>query len=270
MKKIFSFVLLMIVVATLPTMFTSCENDEPEGNKNSNNNSQTENNSQSGSETTEDQFDDLYGYWINSDRSGAMEFVKNNSYTCKVTYYTVTSNGLKNTSCDLNSISARFSCYNQDGHSLTVSILSNSKNRIVLQNLTSYYELSSYSFSRVTETVFYDYLEGKNNGNNDEPVDDKTKLVGSWKYEDYGDEYILTFYNSGRAEEEVWIDGDYLYTETGTYEYSNGRITEWNIEGSSFYQGFDELPWIVTFNSSTSMTLSGTGKYANKITLKKI
>ena len=67
------------------------------------------------------------------------------------------------------------------------------------------------------------------------------------------------------------MDGDFTYSENGTYKYSNGKITEWSIidEGSSFAQTFSDVPWTVKFISSTKMTLTGSGKYADTITLTK-
>lgn len=447
----------MVAVAIMPAVMASCEKDEPT-NVNPPSNTDPE-----PDEPEEDQFEDLYGFWINSDNTGAMEFTKSGS-NCNVRYYAHAEDGLKSKSSILYSVGTGFDALDTDGRHTEVKIISNSKNRIVLEKTGAYnttVDLSSYSFSRATENEFYDFLEGGNdepngsdenlnpegkvpssndygvdlglsvywadynvgstenteiggcygwgdvtgtyytedetmypnvnppsdisgteydiasykwgngwriptkeemeelidncditwqnwckcweftskiNGNSiklpyasvrdgkstfyDEcgywtstldktymaayalytlksgsdmdninhfkrsygfqirPVKDKTnidepdeaeKLIGSWKYNDYGDEFILTFYSNGNAREECYMDGDFTYSENGTYKYSNGKITEWSIidEGSAFAQTFSDVPWTVKFISSTKMTLTGSGKYADTITLTK-
>ena len=265
MKKI-QFLLLMAAVAIMPMLMASCEKDEPT-NVNPPSNTDPE-------EPEEDEFEDLYGYWINSDNTGAMEFAKSGA-KCNVRYYAPTNDGLKSMSSSLYSVGTGFNAISTDGGHTQVRIVSNSKNRIVLEKTGAYntwVDLSSYSFSRTTEKAFYDFLEGgKDEPNDPEESDDAAKLIGSWKYNDYGDEFILTFYSNGNAREECYMDGDFTYSENGTYKYSNGKITEWSIidEGSAFAQTFSDVPWTVKFISSTKMTLTGSGKYADTITLTK-
>ena len=258
----------MVAVAIMPAVMASCEKDEPT-NVNPPSNTDPE-----PDEPEEDQFEDLYGYWINSDNTGAMEFTKSGS-NCNVRYYAHTTDGLESYLSTLHywgSINSTFTAYTTEGDDISVRIVSNSKNRIVLEKYSGWGNLSSYSFSRTTEKAFYDFLEGgKDEPNDPEESDDAAKLIGSWKYNDYGDEFILTFYSNGNAREECYMDGDFTYSENGTYKYSNGKITEWSIidEGSSFAQTFSDVPWTVKFISSTKMTLTGSGKYADTITLTK-
>lgn len=264
MKKI-QFLLLMVAVAIMPAVMASCEKDEP-----------TNVNPPSNTDPEEDKFEDLYGYWINWDNTGAMEFTKSGS-DCNVRYYAHTTDGLESFSSTLyhySGTSGTFIAYTSEGVAIVVRIISNTKNRIVLEKQSGYSweNLSSYSFSRTTEKAFYDFLEGgKDEPNDPEESDDAAKLIGSWKYNDYGDEFILTFYSNGNAREECYMDGDFTYSENGTYKYSNGKITEWSIidEGSAFAQTFSDVPWTVKFISSTKMTLTGSGKYADTITLTK-
>lgn len=85
--------------------------------------------------------------------------------------------------------------------------------------------------------------------------DDVQKLLGTWIGHDSGETYTISFYSSGRAVEE-WTDGDEMERTTGTYKYSKGQITEWEMEdGSILVNVINEAPWTVTFKSSTKMVL---------------
>ena len=61
--------MLMVAIVAMPAVLTSCGDDETKTN---------------GTPNHEDEFENLYGYWINSDYSGAMEILENNSTSCKL------------------------------------------------------------------------------------------------------------------------------------------------------------------------------------------
>ena len=121
---------------------------------------------------------------------------------------------------------------------------------------------------------YYKYLDGSgNSSDNNEPEDEEAKkLIGTWVgydgtpgYEST-DKYTLTFYSSGKATEVCSYSGG-SETMTGTYKYSNGKITEWEMEDGSILMGtLGECPWIVTFITSTEITI---GKNNFSITFTK-
>lgn len=236
MKKIF-YLLLTVVVVAMPAVLTSCgETNEPK----------------------EDKFENLYGYWINSDYSGAMEIVegKNDSY-CSVRYFVYTPKGLISQERVYNG--NILGALTPDGEEIGVVVLSNSSNKLVLADHPGWESrLSSYVFSRVNESKFYEYLAG---GDNNEQDDEAKKLIGTWVGYDgtpgreSTDKYTLTFYSSGKATEVCSYSGG-SESMSGTYEYSNGKITEWEMEdGSILMNTLGECPWIVTFITSTEITI---------------
>lgn len=156
-KKIHYLPLLLLYILGIPLLLSSCNNDEPKANESSNPPSNPDENYKD--------FSDLYGYWINSDKSGAMNFVKHSSYQCKVLYYVYTTAFQKgyaeweslyggNTFSVLGPYNEGISgCL-----AIDVKISSNSPNKIVLKNSGNGEALSSYIFSRVTEEEFFNYL----------------------------------------------------------------------------------------------------------------
>lgn len=255
MKKI-NFLLLFAIIFTFPVILTSCGDDEPTP-------SQTK-------------LDDLYGYWINTDNSCAMNIVKYLPNSCKILSYTYSEKlPQKIDECE-SYYSPGGSFYIigsldeliNDCHLVYVKISSSSYNRMVLVNDEYAWEndfgyvLSSYIFNRVDEDTFYEYLA--NGGKNDSNVDAE-KLIGTWVGYDGDEKYTITFYSSGSVKE-VWTDGDDTETMNGTYKYSNGKITSWNVDGSILENVIGECPWPVNFNSATSMTL---GSGYNKMTFTK-
>ena len=272
MKKI-QFLLLMVAVAIMPAVMASCEKDEPT-NVNPPSNTDPE-----PDEPEEDQFEDLYGYWINSDNTGAMEFTKSGS-NCNVRYYAHTTDGLESYLSTLHywgSINSTFTAYTTEGDDISVRIVSNSKNRIVLEKYSGWGNLSSYSFSRVTEKAFYDFLEGGQDEPNDpEESDDAAKLIGTWVGYDgtpgleWTDKYTITFYSSGKAKEVCSFGGGGTESSSGTYKYSNGKITEWEMEDGSVLVNAlgdpSDSPWSVTFITPTEITIGD--KYSS-ITFNK-
>lgn len=103
----------------------------------------------------------------------------------------------------------------------------------------------------------------ENSENSKDPNNEETaKLIGSWVGYDgtpgleWTTKYVLTFYSNGRATEKWTCDGE-SDTCTGTYKYSNGKITEFlKEEGSVLEQAIGPCPWTVSFSSSTSMTIT--------------
>lgn len=227
-------------------------------------------------------FSNLYGYWLNSDKSGAMAISEYSKTQCRIVYY-VSFVGYEGD----NRYFDHESYYSKNGsftvltpfnysimgcHHEYVKISSNSYNKIILAHhsypSTTNDGLSSYIFSRVSEKEFFDYLESGGSSGSESGDDEKEedKLFGTWKGKDDDWTIKLTFYPSGKAVEE-WSDGYYSDVTTGTYTYSNGKITKWDMEdGSSLCNTIGDCPWPVVFTSSTQMTL---GSGYNKITFTK-
>ena len=249
MKKIYSFLLFMATVVAAPTILTSCGKDEANSD-----------------DVMVDPFENLYGYWINADKSGAIEIIKNSSSSCIVNYFVFTTSGIKVTTSQYTN-GGSFSAYDSNGvRQVSVKIISASQNKLILQELFSDNALTSYAFTRVTETEFQTYLEkGHGGNNNDEPeIDDAKNLIGTWVgYDgtpglDWTDKYTITFYSSGKAKE-VWSCGDDYDSMSGTYKYSNGKITEWEMEEGSILANTlgdpSDFPWIVTFITPTEIQI---------------
>lgn len=243
----------MVAIVAMPAVLTSCGDDETKTIETPN------------PEPKDDEFENLYGYWINSDYSGAMEILENNSTTCKIIYFVYTSEGLKSNVSLYNGYTS-FMALTPDGkYNVEVEVLSSSLNKLVLEDhYPSFQEtlLSSYVFSRVNESNFYKYLEGgENGGDNNEQEDDAKKLIGTWVGYDgtpgleSTDKYTLSFYSSGKAKE-VYSWDNSTESMSGTYKYSDGKITEWEMEeGSILMNTLGECPWIVTFVTSTKITI---------------
>lgn len=261
MKKLFSFLLLMVAIVAMPTVLTSCGDGAMETIETPN--------PEPDPEPEEDKFENLYGYWINSDYSGAMEILEYSSDKCKILYFVYTSEGLKtNESYYRGGSSDFFGALTPNGKNVTVEVLSSSLNKLVLEDAPGQgNHLSSYVFSRVDESKFYEYLEGKNSGNggdNNEQEDDAKTLIGTWVgYDgtpglDWTDKYTITFYSSGKATEVCSYSGGSEST-SGTYKYSNGKITEWKMEDGSALANTlgdpSDSPWTVTFITSTEITI---------------
>lgn len=266
MKKIL-LTLMLAAASILSTLtLTSCGDDEPVVNPQGGTTTQPET-----SDPADDSaFRSLYGYWLNSDNSGAMEIKRNSNSRCSVNYYVYTTNGVKSRSSDYYGGNSSFTALTPDGQiALSVRISSQTSTRILLEKQQSQYSnLSSYVFSKVSEDAFFHYIE---NGGNTSPEptpeeSDAQKLIGTWVGMDFSDTFTITFYSSGKASE-TWTDGYDTETSSGTYTFANGRITEWNMnEGSILSNTLGDCPWPVTFNSLTSITL---GSGYNKITFTK-
>lgn len=231
---------------SLPLLISSCgsdDGDEPNQTDNPN-----------------DEFADLYGYWINANESGAMEIKKTSGNYCDITYYANTASGVKSRSSAYYGSWSSINVLSPDGTKLgTATISSRTPSKILLKDGNGV--LSSTVFSCVSEDKFFKFFE--NGGNSNDPVtpdnpgndDDDQKLLGSWVGHDYDETYTITFYSSGRAVEE-WTDGDETVRTAGTYKYSKGQITEWDMEdGSILANVINDVPWNVTFESSTKMVL---------------
>lgn len=98
--------------------------------------------------------------------------------------------------------------------------------------------------------VYADYKSDSDFG------DDETKrLIGTWVGYDSTDKYTLTFHSSNKATEKLtYSEG--TFSMSGRYKYSDGKITEWNMEGGSvLINTLGECPWTVTFISSTKITI---------------
>ena len=98
-------------------------------------------------------------------------------------------------------------------------------------------------------------------GGSDFVNDETKKLIGTWVGYDgtpgleSTDKYTLTFHSSSKATE-VCSHSNGVLSMSGRYKYSNGIITEWNMEdGSILMQTLGDCPWIVTFISPTKITI---------------
>ncbi|MDE7396567.1 MAG: hypothetical protein K2M98_02450, partial [Muribaculum sp.] len=206
MKKFLSTLILISIAISMPVLFASCDKDEPkpsyqpsQPNQPYEPNEPTEN---------EDKFADLYGYWLNSDKSGAMEIKKYSNTLCKIKYYVYTTSGVKESSSDYRRSGSSFTALTPNGlYNISVSISSSTRNRILLKKEFSYAsDLSSYVFTQVDEDEFYSYIEHGNSGNqgnqgNDDNDDDENakKLIGTWVGKDcFSETYTITFYSSGK------------------------------------------------------------------------
>ena len=245
--------MFMVAVVAMPAILTSCGDDEKETIETPN------------PEPEEDKFENLYGYWINSDYSGAMEILEYSSDKCEIMYFVYTPKGLKHTKGYYRGGSDSFGAITPDGeYCVAVKVLSSSLNKLVLEDAPGQgSHLSSYVFSRVNDSEFYEYIEGENSGNN-EQEDDAQKLIGTWVgYDgtpglDWTDKYTITFYSSGKATEVCSYSGGSDST-SGTYKYSNGEITEWEMEDGSALANTlgnpSDSPWTVTFITPTEITI---------------
>ena len=253
--KTIKYLSMLLAMLALSVSFVNCSSDDDESQN---------------PEPEVDIFENLYGYWINSDYSGAMEILEYSSNMCKILYYVYTSEGLKTNESYYSPASSSdyFWALTPNGKNIAVEVLSSSLNKLVLEDAYGQgNHLSSYVFSRVNESKFYEYLEGKssgNGGNNNEQEDDAKKLIGTWVgYDgtpglDTTDKYTITFYSSGKATE-VYSYSDGSQSMSGTYKYSNGKITEWEmVKGSVLANTLgdpSDSPWIVTFITSTEITI---------------
>lgn len=160
LKKQTCLVSLLIMALVFMVSLTSCgedKHDEPEIPEYPNSN--------------EDLFENLYGYWINTDKSGAMNIVKHNSEQCKVIYYVYTEHFFNNYAMWESyysgysfSVLAPYDESISGCAAVSVKISSSSNSRIVLTNNGSGSYLSSYIFTRVSEDEFFGYvLNGRGN-----------------------------------------------------------------------------------------------------------
>lgn len=100
------------------------------------------------------------------------------------------------------------------------------------------------------------------------PVKDKDdeakKLIGTWVGYDgtpgleSTDKYTITLYSSGKATEVCSYSGG-VESTSGTYKYSNGEITEWEMEDCSALANTlgdpSDSSWTVTFITPTEITI---------------
>ncbi len=109
-------------------------------------------------------FSNLYGYWLNSDKSGAMAISEYSKTQCRILYYAFSLDDPRR--CDKESF------YSKDGYftalvphhsygcySITVKINLSSYNKIILNDSGSTHKLTSCIFSRVSEKEFFDIMK---------------------------------------------------------------------------------------------------------------
>lgn len=230
----------------ISTTLPACGDDEPSPvvNPDDNNGSNDDNNDA-------DMFADLYGYWLNSDNTGAMRIEKGGSNNCKITYYTYNANQLQNFSKYVSTYSGGNSTFvaltppKADGNCYNVSVTISTKSytQIVLKEANGQGDhLSSYIFTRVTESEFYDYLTS---GGNETPTQgfSKSSFIGIWKVEDHVFElkangtlgyYWLTSYYADTYRD--YSDGTWSYDQKSSKlvlirQFPSGGEykTEWTI-----------------------------------------
>lgn len=179
MRRIISLLLLIATIVVMPTMLTSCGDDEPD----TTDTSVTPN---SGDYDEEDKFTDLYGYWINTDNSGAISIEQYTNEQCKVVYYAFDNNNNK---------LYNFTSYLVVGGSITalvptsngayyhsIKIQTSTPNRILFVKNYGQDELTSYLFNRISENEFFNYLQNgpSQEDQNGEQKIDPIGFVGSW------------------------------------------------------------------------------------------
>lgn len=249
MKNVLKLMMLFVMTFGISTMLTSCGDDEPETPVET----PDDNN---GDSDNSDNFADLYGYWINADKSGAMNIVKYSANQCKVLYY-VYCEAFQKKYAEWESyysggaftVLAPYNEYKSGCEAIYVKIKSSSYNKIVLVNSGSVNTLSSYIFSRVSEDEFFEYLE---NGGKKEPTGQQSQLAGTnWSARIDGDYVELSFKSNG------------TFTEIWSGEKSNSTYTELDSntiiigDGTVLSNIFGESPFNFSLNSNkTQLTLS--------------
>lgn len=111
------------------------------------------------------------------------------------------------------------------------------------------------------------YFSGGASKSDDSSTSDDNQLLGTWVGKDYDDTFTISFFSNGTAKE-IWTDGEDKETISGTYSYSNGKITKWlEGKGSILANTLGDCPWSVILESHTKMTLSS--KYSTITFTKK-
>lgn len=242
--------MLLVMTISISTALTACGKDEPDTpNVTPNNPTVTPDDNKE----PEDPFIDLYGYWLNTDKTGAMEIVRNTTTSCKIRYY-VYSENLSQKYAVQESFYRGSGDYftalatpDQRGYygSLTVTISTQGYSQLVLKKNSGTYNLSSYIFSRVSESEFFEYLtNGGNNGN--EPTTTGQLAGTNWGGKVDGIYVTLSFKKDGTFTEK-WADETETWSSTYTELDSNTIIVG---EGTVLYNTFGYDPFNYELNSN--------------------
>lgn len=219
MKRFLRFMMLLGSIFSIAVSFTSCDDGNgPDSNS-------------TPPQEEVDKFADLYGYWLNSDMSGAIQISEGSTSQCKIQYYVYNVNLPQKYdevttyySGENDMFSALYydeywgRCYN-----VTVRIDSYTQNRLILKNSSNGDNLSSYIFTRVSESEFYQYLtNGGNNTVTPSTGISESDFIGIWKYAGS----IFNFKQGGSFDL-------YILTSASSSYYSNLYTGTWKYNSST-------------------------------------
>lgn len=258
MTKVLKFLMLFVMTFGISTVLISCGDDEPDSPV------QTPEDPDSS-----DDFVDLYGYWINADKTGAMNIVKYSNNKCKVLYYVYCDEFTKKYAEWTDyydggtfSVLAPYNEYKHGCEAIKVKISYSSDNKIVLTNAGSGNSLSSYIFTRVSEDEFFEYLENGGNSSSSQGFS-KSSFIGIWKIADQVFElksngtlgwYYLTSYYSNTFRD--YSDG------TWSFDEKNSTLVL-KYQSSTGYQFNHE--WVIT-EMTDSYFIYRQGDYWDEVT----
>lgn len=243
MEKLLKLMMLFVMTLSISAVMTACGGDDPD--------EPDPVVKPDPVDDDEDPFADLYGYWLNADKSGAMEIVKKTKSYCEIKYY-VYSDKLKQKYEDcttkLYNINGTFTAIEWEEEyertsTLNVTISTHSYNQIVLKKYNGYGSLSSYVFSRASESAFYEYLTNGGKGQSSS----KGQLAGTNWSGTLDGTYI-----------ELSFKADGTFTELCEGEKTTSTYTE--LDANTIVIGpytlmsntFGEQPFNFEFNSNKS------------------
>ncbi|MCM1141679.1 MAG: hypothetical protein NC453_24170 [Muribaculum sp.] len=231
MKQLFFSILLLLTMVLFSTSLTSCGGDEPDTPETPTN--------PSNPDSENDPFVDLYGYWLNTDKTGAMQISKYTASQCRVLYYAYDLSGKKlydyesyyygGKASFTTLVPATSGVYN-----LSVKISTSTATRIALvKNSGQGDDLSSYIFNRVNEDSFFDYLEGKNNSGSQSEIS-SNDFIGKWNHPSGA--YVIDLQSAGICYLYIlksWKGDTYTEMVIGTWEYnlSSQKLTLTSFKG---------------------------------------
>lgn len=243
MRKTTKFFMMLVASAGLAATITACGDDEPRQ-------PESVDNAQTGEDdSSEIESSDLWGYWINSDNTGAMHISRHTSGQSKVVYF-VYSEQYPQKYADWESYytdGGSFTALSLSGTAVSVKISSSSYNKIVLKNNGNSGSLSSYVFSRVDEDAFYAYLQ--NGGENTpEPGISEASLLGIWRFAG-----TVFHFREGGACDLYLLESttSNFYTETNSGTWSLDATTRILTVKSQFFSNYSHSDqWTITEVSS--------------------
>lgn len=249
-KFLFRILLLVAAISLIP--LSSCKDDDDDDK-----------------DVVESWMKPYIGYWVNSDHTTGLQITQSGGSSMLFTKsFTHGNNGALYTYESLIKFDGdNFWVHNTMDESVHVKIDSATSSKLILKQLSSY-SLSSYIFSRVTESEFEDFLEGStssgNGGSGTTTDPELQKLLGSWKGDVDGDPCTLTFSSNGKMHEVI----DYVDCGDANYTFSNGELDFPN--GASIEDLMGSSPYIVEFPSTNKMKLTKKNDRSSTATFTRI